>query len=70
MIGILRGEKILPTERLLGMRANAGADQQKHDYYHRVVNRYQNLLLKNYIKKHPIRWCWIYLRKKIQQYSA
>ncbi len=64
MVSILRN-KALPAERLLGLREKAGADQLKHDYYHKVVGRYQQILLRTYIKKHRFRWFWMTMKKKI-----
>ncbi len=37
------------AQRLLEMRAQAGSSVERHARYHSLVNRYQRLLLRNYL---------------------
>jgi len=56
MLKLLKKRKNSPTERLLIIRENAGDDQRKHDYYHKVINRYQKIVLKAYVFQRQYRW--------------
>ncbi len=39
------------TERLLDIRHQAGEDILKHARYHKMLNRYQRILLRTYLLK-------------------
>lgn len=40
--------KPLVTDRLLSLRERAGGDPYMHERYHKVINRYQRVLLRRY----------------------
>ncbi len=40
------------TQRLLELRARAGASAKRHAQYHILVNRYQRMLLRNYLVRY------------------
>jgi hypothetical protein len=40
--------KPLVADRLLILRENAGGDPGMHERYHRIINRYQRVLLRKY----------------------
>lgn len=40
------------TQRLLELRSQAGASAERHARYHTLVNRYQRLLLRNYLVRY------------------
>lgn len=44
--------KIPVAERLLKLRQHAGGNAQKHAHYHSVVNRYQRMLMRNYLTRY------------------
>lgn len=61
MLKLLRKRKEPPAERLLALREHAGDDQKKHDHYHKVVNRYQKVVIKTYVWKRRFKF-WSFLR--------
>lgn len=40
------------ADRLLHLRHGAGGDAHKHAHYHAVVNRYQRVLMRNYLSRY------------------
>lgn len=40
------------TQRLLELRSRAGASAKRHARYHSLVNRYQRMLLRNYLLRY------------------